>query len=919
MTSFDGQTPAWYDNFFPYHWGAAPDRSERITRLLTYSYFLRFSLLLWLFLVILPLLDWFTPIGGVTHGMFALELQRNIFFGWPSSSGTLGSTLGPYGFGQFIWVGFYVTLTGWVALLSARIVCAYGEERFHVAPPESFEIRPGRAMSWWTFLGAQAPGLWFLTYTLVVSVIRAGPDYVVSRWLTALLGAVGILIGSAFAFLAWYLTAFFYRLFRAPRTPGNSHAAGTSQVNDADDDASFRSFMLPRLSWNWLREPLKRAAAYDGSRFPVKKKGDQWLSRLRFHAGFRRPGTHEVHSGQSLAMILALLTLVVYVIAGFLTVPVSLREFWNRHPMVFLLWILLAVITLAIPLAQSLHAGKQSVPWVNVVVALFAGGLLFAGLAWGKCPVLDTFLILAIAACWVGAEAAFLLDLYRVPVATAMVLLVVLFSWLFDRDHIYQTIPDHTGFAETQPANPLDLPRGVVARFRCNHPAGQPMIVVTASGGGIHSAAWTATVLDGLEQAFSGYFHENVILMSSVSGGSIATSYWAESYLDGGPFSSGDLVKRTECSSLEAAAWGVLYPDLNHALVWKDLAARLLPLQKFDRGWALTEAFENNRMGELAEGCKWDGKKQQEAAQSYTLANLRKRLVDSGDIPAFAFNTTIANKGSRLLLSNYTLPEAKLPSCPTCPPAMQAAPDFLTRYRLDISLFTVARLSANFPYVSPVAAAQTPNGSAASERLADGGYNENDGVETAIEFLKFAFGVGVPPEQPRQAAAPASICQSSPSSERQRIVLIEIRNSPAPEQPDMPFASAPKKPLLGYLVDQFLAPPNTLLGFWSEAHSLRNQAEFQLLADAAAPHGVDLYHVVFPYIGPVDEVQPLSWHLTAQDKANIRNEWQGYQSAAAALEKCYQDLAKPDLAQPTETCKQFSTVSGAQAAQLSPK
>lgn len=162
--------------------------------------------------------------------------------------------------------------------------------------------------------------------------------------------------------------------------------------------------------------------------------------------------------------------------------------------------------------------------------------------------------------------------------------------------------------------------------------------------------------------------------MSSVSGGSIATSYWAESYLDqkeGTTFDSTDLLERTECSSLEAAAWGVLYPDFNQVLVWKDLAARVLGLQRFDRGWALAEAFERNRFGG-AEGsrpnglasvdpCSW-GKWKQKQVGHYTFANLRAELVNSRNMPAFAFNTTIADDGGRLLLSNYTLPEPAPPA-----------------------------------------------------------------------------------------------------------------------------------------------------------------------------------------------------------------------------------------------------------------
>lgn len=124
--------------------------------------------------------------------------------------------------------------------------------------------------------------------------------------------------------------------------------------------------------------------------------------------------------------------------------------------------------------------------------------------------------------------------------------------------------------------------------------------------------------------------------------------------------------------------------------------------------------------------------------------------------------------------------------------------------------------------------------------------------------------------------------------------MIEIRNSHEPEEPRKPFESVPQKPPFGYLVGQALSPPETLLGFWDVAHSLRNQAEYQLLVEANHSSGVELYHFVFAYSQrQEDEVEPLSWHLTAQDKARIKQVWQCHRPAAEALARRIKSLAKP--------------------------
>src|SRR5258708_6286233 len=101
-------------------------RTENRRSTLNYLYFMRFSILLWLSPLLLIVLD--NGHGGLiksmVHGLLALEHP------W-----------------QFVSAGALVFFTCAAAMVTARIVCAYGPERFNVAPPRMWEV--GSQMSWW--------------------------------------------------------------------------------------------------------------------------------------------------------------------------------------------------------------------------------------------------------------------------------------------------------------------------------------------------------------------------------------------------------------------------------------------------------------------------------------------------------------------------------------------------------------------------------------------------------------------------------------------------------------------------------------------------------------------------------------------------------------------------------------------------
>jgi hypothetical protein len=107
---------------------------------------MRFSLFLWLSMIVLALADRVPAVASISRGI-----------------------LTPFSPWQWFFTGFAVVLPGWFALLAARIVCAYGEDRFGSAPPPFFHV-PNR-MQWFVFWGAQAPSL-FLLYRIASNVVH---------------------------------------------------------------------------------------------------------------------------------------------------------------------------------------------------------------------------------------------------------------------------------------------------------------------------------------------------------------------------------------------------------------------------------------------------------------------------------------------------------------------------------------------------------------------------------------------------------------------------------------------------------------------------------------------------------------------------------------------------------------------------
>ncbi len=419
-------------------------------------------------------------------------------------------------------------------------------------------------------------------------------------------------------------------------------------------------------------------------------------------------------------------------------------------------------------------------------------------------PTLADLLVFLMILCWGLSAVTFILDYYRIPLIVPFLLIAVLSAHFHATDHYFHMF---------RARNSLSLSPAQVIR------AGKPgtkVIVVAASGGGIKAAAWTTRVLIGLEENNPRIFGDSVRLISAVSGGSVGAMYFVSEYdADGKGLPSDtptleNAVARSEASSLDDIAWGLVYPDFFRIF---------LPVfKRLDRGKALEAALTRelpNRKHHL-----WS-----------PLADWREGVLE-GWRPAVVFNATVTESGERFLLGTTDLLHA---------PGRTSLrdPEFPQFADQDISLVTAARLSASFPYVSPAA---RPDIAGTQIHIVDGGYTDNYGMATLLAWLDAGLW--------------------SPGNPVRSVLVIEIRASPpASEPPPLSWRGWPF---------QSYAPISTMLNVRDIAQISRNEEQLDLLRRYAASCNVHIEDAVFEY---PPENAPLSWHLSPSDKREIETIW----------------------------------------------
>ncbi|HTG88785.1 MAG TPA: hypothetical protein VL914_01280 [Vicinamibacterales bacterium] len=444
-------------------------------------------------------------------------------------------------------------------------------------------------------------------------------------------------------------------------------------------------------------------------------------------------------------------------------------------------------------------------------------------------PMAYLLFVLSIAGS-VGAALAFFLDWFRVPMLT-----VVLASWIAatlvgGSDHKFAVLTERELSAAPTVREMIDRADSYHSANGGTDSTSRPIVIVAAGGGGAHQAAWTARVLTGLTKLWGTQFTGNLRLISGVSAGSIGAMHFVRQFQNGplgaGPAGAGsgegreDPLQRDVVDPAKAGAtgdvwWGITYPDLTRTL-W--------PIGAFVPG-----TLDRGRSLELAwcHAMKLDAK-----CLTPTMGDWRADVM-SGWRPAIAFNAMVVETGQRVVLATYQFPGSAT-----------ADITWLTGQK-DIPVITAARLAASFPYVT---AASRPDNSTKKGHLIDGGYWDNHGIVTLLEWLEQADLKG-------------------------RKVLVVRIPPPAELTANVGDRAWPW---------QTIAPLQAGLSVRTDAQRNRNDFEIKLLN---ASGKFDIVWAEFPY-QDIDEATDtlLSWHLSRKERCGIEKVWnERYGRASGAV------------------------------------
>jgi len=425
-------------------------------------------------------------------------------------------------------------------------------------------------------------------------------------------------------------------------------------------------------------------------------------------------------------------------------------------------------------------------------------------------PSLGHLMLILLLVGWGLPGVSFALDRYRVPVLLLLIAASFFANTLARSDHFYEVLPEGEveEVALEQVFDAADRSQGGDA----------PVVLVATSGGGITASLWTATVLTGLQQEVGAEVTRSIRLLSSVSGGSVGALFFLDRFgPDGAPPQTAleEIRQTAGASSLEGVSWGLAYPDL-----WRIFAPFLVRNRFLDRGWAL-EAIWRSRMAE----------------PNATLSDWRKKM-QAGELPAAVFNSTVVETGNQLLLT------------PLAGSFARGATDFLSTYPgYDLPVATGARLSATFPWISPVARPLSENGGDGVSPFfhgADGGYYDNYGIVTVVDWI---LSLDAPHVGELQ---------------RRGVVLVRIRAfPPAAEQ------EARSQPNGRGWIYSAVGPLITLLNVRTATQSHRDDVDVELLTRLAAKQGICATVATFT----LEATSPLSWKLTDPERATIEGGW----------------------------------------------
>ncbi len=247
------------------------------------------------------------------------------------------------------------------------------------------------------------------------------------------------------------------------------------------------------------------------------------------------------------------------------------------------------------------------------------------------------------------------------------------------------------------------------------------LFLVSTSGGGNRSAAFTMNVLQKLDSLSGGTLMDKTFLITGASGGMLGATYFRELSAR-----RGNEINPSNRQYAEDISEDLLNP-LFTSFVARDLAS---PAQKFrvgnyeyikDRGYSFEQKLNANTRGLLNK-------------------QLRDYAEDerSARIPLVMFNSVVTRDGRKMIISTQPvrfLMRPVLHESESVQPEADAI-DFQSFFSnqdpMNLRILTAMRMNATFPYVLPNV--WLPSSPVID--VMDAGLRDNYGPETAIRFLQ---------------------------------------------------------------------------------------------------------------------------------------------------------------------------------------
>ncbi|GIH03803.1 hypothetical protein Rhe02_18700 [Rhizocola hellebori] len=250
----------------------------------------------------------------------------------------------------------------------------------------------------------------------------------------------------------------------------------------------------------------------------------------------------------------------------------------------------------------------------------------------------------------------------------------------------------------------------------------QPMLFVSAAGGGIRAAYWTEQVLDALTTHTCG--NNNIFVVSSVSGGSVGTVLWAD---------PADIAKPGQ--QVRDVAGRTALGGVGTAWLFRDLPRAFLG---FDPGWPDRAKVMEDTWRRRQHGLDWAYP--ESSGQPWR--------------PITVLNATDLLTGCRVAVTRLEPPPGRPPlhcDSPGVSDAVLPGTFYASQFTDGadckgtgfVSAATAAMLSARFPFVTPSGNMYACNKKPGTEttqviriQVGDGGYLEGSGMLSALQIYQ---------------------------------------------------------------------------------------------------------------------------------------------------------------------------------------